>query len=258
MLLPALLQRVVRIVPPGGSLQRVGEGIGAASTALPTGEGPAKVSGHSTWLREMQSLRSLAAAMAMCPCQSCWMWCQHLHLPAQLCPMRPRRDESQKAFICASCWAGRTSRPAGRLGFRLKCLLQQNCTRCVKVSTSLESSRESRTAQLPGGPAKLHHRVLDALRIDLSSIVQPFLWPWVISHKYFEEWSTHGENKPVQLGRLQHMPLAANDSCMFSGDMQPMQSEVIFRLCFRLCVHIPRVRQWLRRAKGVLWVAAPC
>ncbi|CAE7676140.1 unnamed protein product [Symbiodinium pilosum] len=72
---------------------------------------------------------------------------------------------------------------------------------CWQVSTSLESSRESRTAQLPGGPAKLHHRVL--------------------------EWSTHGENKPVQLGRLQHM----------------------------LCVHIPRVRQWLRRAKGVLWVA---
>ena len=54
MLLPALLQRVVRIVPPGGSLQRVGEGIGAASTALPTGEGPAKVSGH--YLAERNSV----------------------------------------------------------------------------------------------------------------------------------------------------------------------------------------------------------
>ncbi|CAE7414082.1 unnamed protein product [Symbiodinium natans] len=75
---------------------------------------------------------------------------------------------------------------------------------CWQVSTSLESSRQSRLLEeLPADlSTKFHHRVV--------------------------EWSTRGkEAKPVQLARLQSL----------------------------LCVHLHRIRRWLRRAKGMLWVA---
>ena len=126
------------------------------------------------------------------------------------------------------------------------------CIVCVcEVSASLESSRQNRA--LPGGlPAKFHHRVVDARRSDCHVHA---LWrgPSMCS-KQCEEWSTRGgQSKPVQLTRFQSLHLAAFYWRLHHASLalQVLASRV------RLCLHLHRVRRWLRRGKGVLWVADP-
>ena len=128
-----------------------------------------------------------------------------------------------------------------------------------QVSTCVESSRQSRLQELPGGPAvKFHHRVVDA-RSHFCTCAE--------SRAARRACKGAQCTKPLGMvdarrGREASAACQAarSASCQewFCRPAHKQVLKVLRRWRLRLCVHITRFRRWLRRGKGVLWVAEPC